>query len=111
MWPAGYVSPVINSPVLMSLHDTLANNFFLLLLQTNYRARSQALEQQGCHVSHVTAWLAAQPARAAGASRSDAWVPLSCGHLGRNLRHGLALDRSEDGMMGSSIGSGCPEGI
>lgn len=70
MWPAGYVSPVINSPVLMSLHDTPANFFFFpLLLQANYEARSQALEQHGCHVSHVTAWLAAQPARAAGASR------------------------------------------
>lgn len=28
MWPAGYVSPVINRPVLMSLHDTPANSFF-----------------------------------------------------------------------------------
>lgn len=70
MWPAGCFSPVINSPVLMSLHDTRANYFFfLLLLQAIYRARSQALEQHGCHVSHVTAWLAAQPAWAAGASR------------------------------------------
>lgn len=52
----------------MSLRDTLANNIFLLLLGANCRERSQALGQHGCHVSHVTAWLAAQPARAAGAS-------------------------------------------
>lgn len=76
MWPAGYISPVINSPVFMCLHDTLANNFFLLLLQANYWARSQALEQHGCHVSHVIAWLAAQPAWAAGASRGSGTTKL-----------------------------------
>lgn len=36
--------------------------------------------------------------------------PLSCGHLRRNLGHGLAPDRSEDGITGSSISSGFLEG-
>lgn len=65
------------------LSTVLTNSFFFfLLLQASDQARSQALEQHGCHVSHVTAQLRCRSIR----------LPMRPHRS--NQRHGSAPERS-----------------
>lgn len=86
VWSTDYVSPVINIPIFLSLHSTHKQFFFFLLLQASDQAKSQALEQHGCHVSHVTAQLRCRSIR----------LPMRPHRS--NQRHGSAPERSGGGI-------------